>query len=65
MYILCRDLDYAMLRRLEKRILVHLPTESARCAMLRHYLPPVIAKDPVQITSTVDYENVAKVYMYV
>ena len=50
-----------MLRRLEKRILVDLPTEAARCAMVRHYLPPEVSPPPLQITSEVDYQTVAKV----
>lgn len=33
------DLDVAMLRRLEKRILVPLPSSEAREGMLRSYLP--------------------------
>ena len=56
-----RELDHAMLRRLEKRILVDLPSQSARLAMFRHHLPPVISRSAFPITTDIDYENVAMV----
>ena len=56
-----RELDHAMLRRLEKRILVDLPSQSARQAMFRHHLPPVISQSAFPITTDIDYENVAMV----
>ena len=56
-----RELDHAMLRRLEKRILVDLPTESARRAMVCHHLPAVISQHPVEIRTAVDYDTVARV----
>ena len=61
--VLRRELDLAMLRRLEKRILVDLPTKAARFEMLRHHLPPVItpAEEGLHMTTNVDYESLAEV----
>lgn len=58
---MCRELDHAMLRRLEKRILVDLPNEPARFAMFQHYLPPVISQPPLSITTEIDYQALAEV----
>lgn len=53
-----------MLRRLEKRILVDLPSLEAREAMLKQYLPPVVhsVEGSVEIKSQIDYEELAKVH---
>ena len=53
-----------MLRRLEKRILVDLPSQPARLAMLKHHLPPIIAGSAFPITTDIDYEGVAQVKRY-
>lgn len=52
-----------MLRRLEKRILVNLPTQEARKQMLQHHLPPVISSDNngLDIRTEIDYDLIAKV----
>lgn len=52
-----------MLRRLEKRILVGLPTPPARAAMLQHHLPPrVCTKDNgLELTADLDYDYIAEV----
>ncbi|KAK2193721.1 hypothetical protein NP493_7g01027 [Ridgeia piscesae] len=57
------ELDHAMLRRLEKRILVDLPSLDARCAMFKHHLPPTVntaMQNGLQLYSCIDYEYVAK-----
>ena len=60
----CRELDHAMLRRLEKRILVDLPSQPARLAMLKHHLPPVIAGSAFPVTTDIEYEGIAEVVLY-
>ncbi|XP_070543378.1 katanin p60 ATPase-containing subunit A-like 2 isoform X2 [Ptychodera flava] len=55
------ELDHAMLRRLEKRILVDLPIYEARKKMFETHLPPVInAEQPLSITSNLDYKRLAE-----
>ena len=53
-----------MLRRLEKRILVDLPTHEARKAMFKHHLPPVVVtgkSNGLELMADIDYEHLAQV----
>lgn len=53
------DLDMALLRRLEKRILVPLPEHVAREAMVRYHLPPGPPGSGKRAEDDIDYSMVA------
>ncbi|XP_064833289.1 katanin p60 ATPase-containing subunit A-like 2 isoform X2 [Oncorhynchus masou masou] len=54
------ELDHAMLRRLEKRILVGLPSGNARQAMVSHWLPPLSCTGGVELRTELDYKMIAQ-----
>uniref|UniRef100_A0A3Q3G8H0 Katanin p60 ATPase-containing subunit A-like 2 n=1 Tax=Kryptolebias marmoratus TaxID=37003 RepID=A0A3Q3G8H0_KRYMA len=54
------ELDHAMLRRLEKRILVNLPSSAARQAMMSHWLPPLSSIGEIELRTELDYETLAE-----
>lgn len=59
-----RELDQAMLRRLEKRILVGLPSWTARCTMISHWLPPQSSTGGMELHTQLDYEALAEVKLH-
>ncbi|GLG96667.1 Spastin, partial [Gryllus bimaculatus] len=54
------ELDTAILRRLEKRILVDLPSPDARKCMFQHYLPPVTLNTP-NLECDLNYDHLAQI----
>jgi len=58
-----RELDHAMLRRLEKRVLVDLPTKEARQAMFQQLLPENVIRENngLVLYSDLDYARLANV----
>ena len=56
------ELDHAMLRRLEKRILVDLPTRDARKEMFKHHLPAVITQEGgIRMECNLNYDKLADI----
>uniref|UniRef100_A0A4W2H3K5 Katanin p60 ATPase-containing subunit A-like 2 n=1 Tax=Bos indicus x Bos taurus TaxID=30522 RepID=A0A4W2H3K5_BOBOX len=54
------ELDCAMLRRLEKRILVDLPSQEAREAMIHHWLPAVSRSSALELRADLEYSLLSR-----